>query len=336
MNAPIRPREPRDYQSDQEVRWCPGCGDYAILRAVEKALARIGADPDRTVFVSGIGCAARFPYYVATYGFHGIHGRAPAIAAGVKIANPELDVWVVGGDGDLLSIGTNHLIHTIRRNLDLTILIFNNEVYGLTKGQLSPTSPIGSRTPTSPQGSVERPLSALRVALAAGARFVARAIDTDRELPDILVRAHDHPGTAVVEILQNCVVYHDGAFAAITAREVAADAQILPIPGEPLVFGRERDRALRLRADGDGLEVVRLTDVDPASLPRFDPRNRELAWMLAGLEPPLPVAIGVLRDDPAPEPYERALRRQEQEAAATGPRDLAELLRQGPVWVVPG
>ncbi len=336
MNAPARRLQPKDYRSDQEVRWCPGCGDYAILRAVEKALAEVGADPAKTVFVSGIGCAARFPYYVATYGFHGIHGRAPAIALGVKLADPELDVWVVGGDGDMLSIGTNHLIHTVRRDPDLVILILNNEVYGLTKGQISPTSPAGMRTPTTPAGSIERPLSALQVALAAGARFVARAIDTDRDLPEILVRARRHPGTAVVEILQNCVVYNDGAFEHITAKEVAADARIRPVPGEPLVFGRKRDRALRVREDGGGLEVVHLADVDADSLPRFDPRNRELARMLAALEPPMPVAIGVLLEDPAPEPYERAVRRQEEEAREEGPADLAAVLRRGPVWVVPG
>ena len=334
MNAPAR--RPEDYASDQEVRWCPGCGDYAILKAVKQALARLDADPARTVFVSGIGCAARFPYYLDTYGFHGIHGRAPAIATGVKLANPELDVWVVGGDGDMLSIGIGHLLHTIRRNPDLVILIFNNEVYGLTKGQLSPTSPPGTRTPSSPLGSLERPLSALRLALAAGARFAARAIDTDRSLVDILVAARKHPGTAVVEILQNCVVYADGAFAAITERSVAAEAQIRPVPGEPLIFGRARDKALRPRADGCGLEVVALAEVDAATLPRFDPGDRELALLLAGLEPPMPVAIGILRDDPAEKSLEAAMQAQEVRAQREGPSDLAALMRSGPVWVVPG
>ena len=170
-------RAPKDYASDQEVRWCPGCGDYAVLRAVERALSELGADPDRTVFVSGIGCAARFPHYLAAYGFHGIHGRAPVIATGIKLARPELDVWVVGGDGDMLAIGTNHLVHTLRRDVDLVILILNNEVYGLTKGQASPTTPIGTRTASTPSGAIERPLSACSLALAAGARFVARAVD---------------------------------------------------------------------------------------------------------------------------------------------------------------
>ena len=335
MNAPAS-RRPEDYASDQEVRWCPGCGDYAILKAVRQALARLDADPARTVFVSGIGCAARFPYYVETYGFHGVHGRAPAVATGIKLANPELDVWVVGGDGDMLSIGIGHLVHAIRRNPDIVILIFNNEVYGLTKGQLSPTAPPGTRTPSSPLGSVERQLSALRIALAAGARFAARAIDTDRSLVDVLVAARRHPGTAVVEILQNCVVYADGAFAPITGRDVAAEAQIRPLPGEPLVFGRNRDKALRLRADGGGLEVVPLDAVDRAELPRFDPANRELAAMLAALEPPMPVAIGILRDDPAAESFEAAMEEQEVRARREGPSDLAALLRSGPVWMVPG
>ncbi len=339
MNAPRQLRAPKDYASGQEVRWCPGCGDYAILRAVEHVLADIGADPARTVFVSGIGCAARFPYYVATYGFHGIHGRAPAIATGVKLTNPELDVWVIGGDGDMLSIGAGHLAHALRRNVDLTILIFNNEIYGLTKGQLSPTSPLGLRTPSSPLGAPEHPLSACRFALASGARFVARAVDTQKELPDILRRAHDHPGAAVVEILQNCIVYNDGAFSHITDREVAADRQVHPRHGEPLLFGRDGRKGLALRADGAGLEVI---EIGPEGEGRervlvHDETSLELASLLAALEPPMPVAIGVIHDRPAEESYERALRRQEQEAKRQqGSPDLAQLLRQGPVWMVTG
>jgi len=337
VNAPARALKPKDYASDQEVRWCAGCGDYAVLKAVERVLAEIGADPAGTVFVSGIGCAARFPYYVATYGFHGIHGRAPAIATGVKLANPELDVWVIGGDGDMLSIGATHLAHTLRRNPDLTLLLFNNEVYGLTKGQLSPTAPPGSRTPTSPLGSVESPLSACRFALAAGARFVARGIDTQKDLTGILRAAHDHPGTGFVEILQNCIVYNDGAFAAITERATAAEHQIHPVHGEPLLFGAARDKGLRLAADGSGLEVIEI-GADGAGLEeviRFDRTNLALATMLASLEPPLPVAIGVLYDNPAPVSYERALRAQEEaERARIGEADLGAMLRQGPVWMV--
>ncbi len=337
MNAPARPLQPKDYASDQEVRWCAGCGDYAVLKAVERVLAEIGADPANTVFVSGIGCAARFPYYVATYGFHGIHGRAPAIATGVKLANPELDVWVIGGDGDMLSIGANHLAHTLRRNVDLTLLLFNNEVYGLTKGQLSPTAPLGSRTPSSPLGSVENPLSACRFALAAGARFVARGIDTQKDLPAILRAAHDHPGTGFVEILQNCIVYNDGAFAEITERAVAAERQVHPVHGEPLLFGAERRKGLRLAADGSGLEVVEIGPDGEGmeEVLRHDRTNLALAGMLAALEPPMPVAIGVIYDNPAPVSYERALRGQEEgERERLGEADLGAMLRQGPVWMV--
>jgi 2-oxoglutarate ferredoxin oxidoreductase subunit beta len=338
MNAPDRRLAPKDYASGQEVRWCPGCGDYAILRAIERTLADLGADPARTVFVSGIGCAARLPYYLATYGLHGIHGRAPAIATGIKLANPDLDVWVAGGDGDMLSIGGNHLAHLLRRDVDVTLLLFNNEVYGLTKGQLSPTAPVGTRTPSSPLGSVERPLSACLFALGAGARFVARAIDTDRDLPAVLRRAHDHPGTGFVEILQNCIVYNDGAFADITDREVAADRQLRLVAGEPLRFGRDNDKGLALRADGIGLEVIAIDGPEAeARLLRHDPTDPNLAWMLAALEPPMPVALGVIYENPGAAPYERGLRAQEgADGGRAGRAGLAELLKSGPVWYVPG
>ena len=275
MNAHATLRQPKDYATDQEVRWCPGCGDYAILKAVLKTLSDLQADPAQTVFVSGIGCAARFPYYVETYGFHTIHGRAPAVATGVKLANPDLDVWVVGGDGDLLSIGGNHLIHALRRNLDLQILLFNNEIYGLTKGQASPTSRRGTRSPSTPQGSLDAPLSALKLALGAGARFVARGIDTQQKLlPEILKRARSHKGAALVEILQNCIVYNDGVFDPITAKAGEADAQLHLAHGEPLLFGKERDKGLRLRADGFGLEIV---PAGTDGILRHDETNPQLA-----------------------------------------------------------
>lgn len=339
MNAPVLHRQPKDYATDQEVRWCPGCGDYAILKAVQKALAELDADPARTVFVSGIGCAARFPYYVETYGFHGIHGRAPALATGVKLANPELDVWVVGGDGDMLSIGAGHLVHALRRNVDLQILLLNNEIYGLTKGQSSPTTRPGTRTPSTPGGSVDNPLSALRLALGAGARFVARGIDTQQKvLPEILKRARRHPGAALVEILQNCIVYNDGAFAAVTDKAVEAESQVHLVHGEPLLFGKARDRGLRRRADGFGLEAVRVgaDGVEPSDVLRHDQTDPGLAMLLAAMEPPaLPVAIGVLYDDPAPS-YQMRLT----QAAAAGRgtstgADLNTLLRQGPTWIMP-
>ena len=220
-------RTAKDFATSQEVRWCPGCGDYAVLKAVQTALADVGADPANTAFVSGIGCASRFPYYVETYGFHTIHGRAPAIATGLKLANPELDVWVVTGDGDGLSIGGNHLMHALRRNVGLKILLFNNEIYGLTKGQVSPTSRTGTRSPSSPKGSGDRPVNPLRFALGAGARFIARSYDVAQaELVETFKRARAHRGTSFVEILQNCIVYNDGIFDGVTSKAVAADAQV--------------------------------------------------------------------------------------------------------------
>jgi 2-oxoglutarate ferredoxin oxidoreductase subunit beta len=284
------------------------------------------------VFVSGIGCAARFPYYIETYGFHGIHGRAPAIATGIKLANPSLDVWVVGGDGDLLSIGGNHLVHTLRRDIDLTILLFNNEIYGLTKGQASPTSHPGTRSPTTPRGSVDRPLSALKLALGAGGRFVARAVDTQQKvLPEILRRAHDHKGAALVEIIQNCIVYNDGAFAHLTDRDAVAEAQIHVRHGLKLLFGQGQSKGLRLREGGLGLEV---TTADDASVLVHDERNPVLAALLAGMEPPLPVAFGVIHADPAPSTWEEAhgLRAA---AAAGPPGDVGVLLRKGATWTSP-
>ncbi len=332
MNAPVL-RQPKDYATDQEVRWCPGCGDYAILKAVLKALADLQADPARTVFISGIGCAARFPYYVETYGFHTIHGRAPAVATGVKLANPELDVWVVGGDGDLLSIGGNHLIHALRRNLDLQILLFNNEIYGLTKGQASPTSRRGTRSPSTPQGSLDAPLSALKLALGAGARFVARGIDTQQKvLPEILKRARSHKGAALVEILQNCIVYNDDAFAGITAKANEAEAQIHLTHGQPLLFGKDRDRGLRLTPGGLGLEVV---PAGTDGILDHDETNPLLAGLLAALEPPMPVAIGVILDLPGPS-YEAGIQALEAaETARPHAADLNALLRQGATWMTP-
>ena len=328
----------QDFTSDQEVRWCPGCGDYAIIKAVRKALADIGTDTKDVVFVSGIGCAARFPYYMATYGFHTIHGRAPAIATGVKLANPDLDVWVVSGDGDGLSIGGNHTLHALRRNVDLNILLFNNEIYGLTKGQYSPTSREGTRSPSTPLGSVDHPLSATRFALGAGARFVARAIDTDQKrLPDILKAAHGHKGTSFVEIFQNCIVYNDGAFADFTERKTAPETQIFLEHGKPLVFGKERERGLRLAPGSFALEAVTLGEggVDEADLLVHDQTNRPLAGILAEMEPPdFPVALGVLFCNPE-ESYEASVYAQI-EAAKKSPDapGIDALLRSGHTWTV--
>jgi 2-oxoglutarate/2-oxoacid ferredoxin oxidoreductase subunit beta len=298
----------KDYASDQEVRWCPGCGDYSILKAVHRALADAQADPATTVFVSGIGCSSRLPYYVETYGFHTIHGRAPAIATGVKLANPELDVWVITGDGDGLSIGGNHLLHALRRNVDLNILMFNNEIYGLTKGQYSPTSRLGTESPTSPQGSFDAPVQPCLFAVGAGATFIARAVDIDQKgLPGLLNEARAHPGAAFVEILQNCIVYNADVFEDVAAKKTAAETQIHVVHGQPLVYGKNRDKGLRLNASTLSLESVTLGEdgASEADLLVHDETNPVLAQMLATLHAPLPVAMGVIHRRAAPA-YDRS------------------------------
>jgi 2-oxoglutarate ferredoxin oxidoreductase subunit beta len=338
--APLPPLSPKDFATDQEVRWCPGCGDYAILKAVQKTLADLGARPEKTVFVSGIGCSSRFPYYMATYGFHTIHGRAPAVATGVKLANPELDVWIATGDGDALSIGGNHLLHVLRRNVNLQILLFNNEIYGLTKGQYSPTSRTGTRSPSSPAGSLERPVSAALFALGAGARFVARSVDTaQKHLVEVLKAAHAHNGASFVEIFQNCIVYNDDVFATFTERAVAADAQIHVRHGEPLRFGAGNGRGLRLNPKTIALEAVSVGEdgVDDNDIIVHDQTNRTLAAMLAAMQPPhMPVALGVLYCAPA-----TSLDAAMAPAAADAPDSgasmtdrLNALLRRGDTWTV--
>ncbi len=327
---------PKDYASDQEVRWCPGCGDYAILKAVQKACAELGVKRERTVFVSGIGCAARFPYYMSTYGFHTVHGRAPAIATGIKLANPDLDVWVMTGDGDGLSIGGNHMLHVLRRNVDLQIILFNNEIYGLTKGQYSPTSRRGTRSPSTPQGSIEYPVSACSFALGAGGRFVARSIDTlQAHLVATLKRAHANRGASFVEILQNCVVFNDAVFDNITGKEVAPDAQILLEHGRPLLFGKNKEKGLRLKPGKLELEIVTVGSggggVSAADILVHDETNRPLAQLLAALEPPFPAAMGVLYCNPSAS-YEQEV--QAQFAAVQANGDLDALLNSERTWEV--
>ena len=338
MNELVAPEKltPKDFASDQEVRWCPGCGDYAIIKAIQKTLAELGAKRENTVFVSGIGCASRFPYYMSTYGFHTIHGRAPAIATGVKLANPDLDVWLVTGDGDGLSIGGNHLMHVLRRNVDMQIMLFNNEIYGLTKGQYSPTSRVGTRSPSSPTGSVDRPVSAGVFALGVGARFLARAVDTQqKEMPDILKRAYEHKGASFVEIFQNCIVYNDAVFAGFTDKAVAKDRQIYVEHGKPLIFGKDNDKGLMFDVATMKLKVVTIGEngVSEADILVHDEKNRTLASMLAAMEnPEFPVAIGVLYCDPAPS-YESAITAQMEAAQAEAP-DWQKLLRGGRTWEV--
>ncbi len=327
----------KDFTSDREVRWCPGCGDYAILATVQSLLADVGARPESTVFVSGIGCSSRFPYYVDTYGLHSIHGRAPAIASGLSITRPDLDVWVVTGDGDGLSIGGNHLIHALRRNVNLKILLFNNEIYGLTKGQYSPTSPLGAIHKSTPMGSIDRSLNPVSIALGAEATFVARSIDTDRaHLTDVLTRAYHHPGAAFVEIYQNCNVFNDGAFAALKDKDQKVHNQIRLTDGEPITFGPEGEQAVIALDDGSMAIVPTAEAGDRVVV--HDPHRPEptTAFALSRLahNPTGPTPIGVLRSVEEPV-YDQMLR--DQVGAARdhqGEGDLADLLASGNVWDV--
>jgi 2-oxoglutarate ferredoxin oxidoreductase subunit beta len=293
----------KDFTTSQEVRWCPGCGDYAILKTVTKTLAEIGARPETTAFISGIGCAARFPYYVESYGFHTIHGRAPAIATGLKLVNPELDVWVVTGDGDALSIGGNHLLHALRRNVGLKILLFNNEIYGLTKGQYSPTSRVGTRSPSTPGGSIDAPLSPGSFALGAGARFFARAIDTDKVgLSEVLKEVHAFDGAALTEIFQNCIVYNEDVFASFTDRKTAADTQLRLKHGEAMLFGADNDKGIHFNSETFSLEIVD-AKARPEQVLRHDETNKVLANLLIELQAPM--ALGVIYKNPG-ESFEKA------------------------------
>jgi 2-oxoglutarate ferredoxin oxidoreductase subunit beta len=337
VDAPAAKLKATDFASDQETRWCPGCGDYAILKGIQKTLADLGAVREKTVFVSGIGCSSRLPYYMATYGFHTIHGRAPAFASGIKLANPELDVWVVTGDGDGLSIGGNHLLHALRRNVDMQILLFNNEIYGLTKGQYSPTSRVGTRSPSTPMGSLELPLSACSMALGSGARFVARAVDTAiKHLGTVLKAAHTHRGASFVEIYQNCIVYNDDVFADFTARDVAAERQLLVEHGKPLIFGAKHDKGLRFAPGTMTLEVIAVGDDGAAEddVLVHDQSNRSLAMLLATMEGAgFPVALGVLYCDPRPT-YDSEVHAQLDAAREDGPVDWNAVLRRGHTWTI--
>lgn len=326
----------KDFETDQEVRWCPGCGDYAILKAVQRTMPELGVRPENTVFISGIGCSSRFPYYMETYGFHTIHGRAPAIATGVKLANPELDVWIITGDGDALSIGGNHTMHLLRRNLDCQILLFNNEIYGLTKGQYSPTSRVGTRSPSTPFGSVDRPASPCSFAIGSGARFVARGIDTHKNLPQVLKAAHAHKGASFVEIFQNCIVYNDDVFAGFTDKANAPANQIWLTQGEPMLFAGGA-KGLTLDREALRLRVVDVVDGDwqAAGVIVHDQTNKGLAQMLVEMtiEHGFPVALGVIYDHPRPT-FERAVVAQNAEAAKGKVADLQKLVSKGQTWQV--
>ncbi len=328
----------KDWASDQEVRWCPGCGDYGILQAVQQLMPDLGVDPHNTVFVSGIGCSSRFPYYMNTYGMHSIHGRAPAIATGVAVARPDLDVWVITGDGDGLSIGGNHLIHALRRNVNLTILLFNNRIYGLTKGQYSPTSEVGKVTKSTPFGSIDQPFNPLSVALGAEATFVARTHDLDRKhMMETFRAAHDHRGASFVEIYQNCNVFNDGQFNDITKRSVRDEMMIDLVHGEPILFGADHRRGVMMASDGH----LRLVDVADAGIDQIlihDVHHPypSLAFALARLnrDDHSPTPFGVFREVERPEFASSVSAQLAAASEAKGPGDLNALLRSNGTWTV--
>jgi 2-oxoglutarate ferredoxin oxidoreductase subunit beta len=323
----------KDFKTDQDVRWCPGCGDYAILAAVQGFLPELGLRRENVVFVSGIGCSSRFPYYMNTYGFHSIHGRAPAIATGLAASRPDLSVWVVTGDGDALSIGGNHLIHALRRNVNLKILLFNNRIYGLTKGQYSPTSEVGKVTKSTPMGSLDSPFNPISLAIGAEASFVARTIDSDRKhLQSVLREAAGHNGTSLVEIYQNCNIFNDDAFAPMKDPQTRDDVTIRLEDGEPIVFGADRDKALRHTVSGS-LEVV---PADSPGIIVHDAHNADpsLAFALSRLDSPAfeHTPIGIFRQVERPS-YDQLMREQLDEAIAQhGGGDLSGLLGSGDTW----
>lgn len=326
-----------DFASDQDVRWCPGCGDYSILAQIKKVLPTLGVPQEKFVFVSGIGCSSRFPYYVNTYGIHSIHGRAPAIATGVKVARPDLTVWVITGDGDGLSIGGNHLMHAIRRNLDINIILFNNRIYGLTKGQYSPTSPLGKITKSTPMGAIDNPLHPLSIAIGCEASFVARSIDVNiKHLSATLARAAEHHGTAFIEVYQNCNVFNDGAWSYATDKETKTDTVVELEHGKPLIFGKERNKGIRL--NGMQPEIVELgKGISEDDLLFHDERAPEpsLAYLLSRMRyPEFPEPIGVFRAIDAPK-YDQELNNQITRAKEEkGEGDLDKLFNSGETWEV--
>ncbi|MEZ4720454.1 MAG: 2-oxoacid:ferredoxin oxidoreductase subunit beta [Flavobacteriales bacterium] len=339
MEATTQNYTAKDFASDQDVRWCPGCGDYSILKQMQSTLAEAGVDKKDTVFISGIGCSSRFPYYMDTYGMHSIHGRATAVASGLKAARPDLSVWIITGDGDSLSIGGNHLIHLLRRNFNVNVLLFNNEIYGLTKGQYSPTSPKGQVTKSTPMGSLDHPFNPQALALGADATFVARTMDRDpKHMRDVLKEANDHQGTSLVEIYQNCNVFNDGAFEVFTDKATKADSTIMVEQGQPLVFGAEMDKGIRL--NGMKPEVVSLSDFSKEDLWIHDYNDLGKAMLMSRmftnnpLEGGLPRPFGVFYKEDRFR-YEEAMQDQLEKAVSIkGEGDLDQLIRGSHTWTV--
>jgi 2-oxoglutarate ferredoxin oxidoreductase subunit beta len=335
--TPLPTLTAKDLASDQEVRWCPGCGDYSILAQMKKALAPLGFPREKMVFISGIGCSSRFPYYMNTYGFHSIHGRAPTLATGLKACRPDLQVWVITGDGDGLSIGGNHLIHAIRRNVDLKIVLFNNEIYGLTKGQYSPTSRLGTRTKSSPLGSIDNPLRPLSIAIGAEATFVARTVDVDvQHLTETLKRASAHKGTAFVEIYQNCKIFNDLVFEYATDKSIKADNLLFLEHGKPLIYGKDRNKGIRLHGlDPESVTLGNGVAVDDLLIHDEKAEEPSLAYLLSRMvHPRFPECVGVFRAVQRP-CYDEMLNSQIDEAIkAKGKGKLEELFASEDTWIV--
>jgi len=329
----------KDFKSDQEVRWCPGCGDHAIMNAIQRALPELEVPKEKFAFISGIGCSSRFPYYMDTYGFHSIHGRASAIASGVKVTNPDLSVWQITGDGDALAIGGNHFIHVIRRNVDINIILFNNEIYGLTKGQYSPTSKFGAVTKTSPYGTVEHPFHPGELVIGAQGKFFARSIDNKLKLSqEIFVEAAKHKGAAVVEVLQNCVIYNDKTHAALTDREHKEDRSIILRHGEPMIFGKNKDKGLILDPNNMRLKVVEIGkeySEEDILVHNAENENPGIHLMLANMRyPEYPVAFGVIRSVKA-RSYDQSIQDQvEMVQSDSSIKCVDDLLRSGTTWEI--
>jgi len=327
----------KDFASNQEVRWCPGCGDYSILSSIQSVMPEIGVPKERIVFISGIGCSSRFPHYMSTYGFHTIHGRAPALATGLKLSNPELSVWVVTGDGDGLSIGGNHLIHCLRRNVGVKILLFNNKIYGLTKGQYSPTSDVGTKAKSTPYGSLDRAFNATSVALGSQATFVARTIDTDpKHMQEVFRRAAAHQGSAFVEILQNCVIFNDKIHSPVTAPDNREENQLRLVHGQPLLFGKNKTKGIRMNPNTLSLEVVEIgvNGITERDIVVHDETqvNPSLHFLIGELD--LPAALGVIRSVNVPT-YEEDVHKQIKSVQdRKGQGDLNKLLNSGDVWTI--
>ena len=325
----------KDFASSSDVRWCPGCGDYSILNSVRKVVAEMGYARENLVFVSGIGCSSRFPYYMNTYGFHTLHGRAPAVATGVKVANPELSVWQITGDGDAMSIGTNHLIHLCRKNVDINVMLFNNRIYGLTKGQCSPTSSLGKKTKTTPMGSIDTPVNPLSVVLAAGAGFIGRTADKmPKHMQETLKAAALHKGTSFVEIFQNCNIFNDKIWDVVVDRKIRDDHMIELIDGQPLIFGKEKDKGLVQK--GFSMEVVNLSDVDESQLVVHNSKDPDPAYtsFLTQMNyPDFPVPYGIFKEVERPT-YEDMMTEQVEQARAQKGNDLQALLKGKDFWEI--